>query len=226
MEFLVTRAIERKDDLVGAVRDAIAAGVLRLGSQLPTERQLATATGLSRTSVRAALDRLVHEGRLVRHVGRGTFVIDVGVDPSAWTDPTSLSPADILAARALVEPTLPHLIVMAASDAELSALELFARDGREVSDWRDAEFFDSRFHLLLYETTRNVMLREIGRFICRARTGRAWTQVKRQRFEPRRWAEFQDEHEQIAAALAERDRDRAEQSLAAHLSAVRSRLHE
>ena len=58
-------------------------------------------------------------------------------------------------------------------DAELSAVEEFARDGRSVANWRDAEFFDSRFHYLLYEGTHNAMLRELGRFICRARAGRA-----------------------------------------------------
>jgi len=47
---------------------------LAVGEAIPSERQLSAEFGVSRLTVRAALDNLVREGLLVRRRGSGTFV--------------------------------------------------------------------------------------------------------------------------------------------------------
>ena len=47
---------------------------LPVGSAIPSERALASESGVSRMTARRALDELAREGRLVREVGRGSFV--------------------------------------------------------------------------------------------------------------------------------------------------------
>src|ERR671936_2528796 len=47
---------------------------LGVGEAIPSERQLGVDLGMSRLTVRAALDELVREGFLVRRRGSGTFV--------------------------------------------------------------------------------------------------------------------------------------------------------
>jgi GntR family transcriptional regulator len=47
---------------------------LSVGEAIPSERQLSADLGVSRLTVRAALDDLVREGHLVRRRGAGTFV--------------------------------------------------------------------------------------------------------------------------------------------------------
>ena len=47
---------------------------LGVGESIPSERQLSADLGVSRLTVRAALDELVREGYLVRRRGSGTFV--------------------------------------------------------------------------------------------------------------------------------------------------------
>jgi GntR family transcriptional regulator len=47
---------------------------LEVGDAIPSERQLSAEFGVSRLTVRAALDDLVREGLLVRRRGSGTFV--------------------------------------------------------------------------------------------------------------------------------------------------------
>ena len=59
-----------------ALRDVILSGGLRAGERLPATRTLAKETGVSRTTVIDAIDRLVSEGMLVSKVGSGTFVSD------------------------------------------------------------------------------------------------------------------------------------------------------
>lgn len=74
-----------------ALRDIILSGGLRAGDRLPATRTLAKETGVSRTTVIDAIDRLVAEGILVSRVGAGTFVSDTleHQNPAATTNGTA-----------------------------------------------------------------------------------------------------------------------------------------
>lgn len=56
------------------IAEAIAAGDLRPGDSLPSEREMAALTGLSRVTVRKGVEALVASGQLVQKRGSGTFV--------------------------------------------------------------------------------------------------------------------------------------------------------
>ena len=62
----------KQSDARERVRDLIEQ--LSVGDAIPSERQLCLDLGVSRLTVRAALDELVREGHLVRRRGAGTFV--------------------------------------------------------------------------------------------------------------------------------------------------------
>jgi GntR family transcriptional regulator len=57
-----------------ALREAIESGALGPADALPSERQLAAELGVSRITVRKAIDGLADEGLLVRRQGSGNFV--------------------------------------------------------------------------------------------------------------------------------------------------------
>ena len=63
---------------------------LAVGDAIPSERQLGIDLGVSRLTVRAALDGLVREGYLVRRRGAGTFVAEPkvakGFDVSSFSE--------------------------------------------------------------------------------------------------------------------------------------------
>jgi GntR family transcriptional regulator len=63
---------------------------LGVGQAIPSERHLSADFGVSRLTVRAALDELVRDGYLVRRRGAGTFVAEPkvakGMDASSFTD--------------------------------------------------------------------------------------------------------------------------------------------
>ena len=59
------------------VREGIASGMYAPGAQLPSESELATRFKTTRATVRQALSRLVFEGMVTRHAGRGSFVAPV-----------------------------------------------------------------------------------------------------------------------------------------------------
>lgn len=56
------------------IRDLIDNRVVEVDQQIPTEDQLMERFGVSRITVKRAVNDLVSEGLLVRHRGRGTFV--------------------------------------------------------------------------------------------------------------------------------------------------------
>lgn len=60
--------------LYAAIRERIQTGEYAPGQLIPPESELMSTHGVSRITVRAAVDLLVQEGWVVRHRGRGTFV--------------------------------------------------------------------------------------------------------------------------------------------------------
>jgi len=113
-------------DLLRLFRVALTDGTLRAGDRLPNERQIANASGLSRSTVREVLRDLDREGRLSRHVGRGTFVADTGMMGANRSDMLDipLSPGELMEFRSVVEPTLVNLVVLNASEAQPATVSL------------------------------------------------------------------------------------------------------
>ncbi len=56
------------------LRRAISEGAFKAGDLLPSEHELAERYGLSRPTVRKALDRLVADGFILKHQGKGSIV--------------------------------------------------------------------------------------------------------------------------------------------------------
>src|SRR5919198_1544243 len=64
--------VTKQSEVVDSVLDLIER--LPVGRAIPSERQLSVMLGVSRPTLRAALDGLVRDGYLVRRQGSGTFV--------------------------------------------------------------------------------------------------------------------------------------------------------
>lgn len=77
--------------IVDHIREAIESRTLKPGDALPSERELAQHYGVSRMTVRQALDQLADEGLLERRRGAGTFVaearkIEHGLELTSFTE--------------------------------------------------------------------------------------------------------------------------------------------
>ena len=62
------------DETESALRERLAPGRARPGDRLPPEKELADALGVSRGTLRLALERLEANGEIIRRQGSGTFV--------------------------------------------------------------------------------------------------------------------------------------------------------
>lgn len=66
--------------LYESLRTHLGSGQFPVGAKLATERSMAQAAGVSRQTVRQALKRLEHEGRVCRRQGDGTYVSESPVE--------------------------------------------------------------------------------------------------------------------------------------------------
>ncbi len=64
------------EQLLAYFRHIIQTGEIKSGEQLITENAICETLGISRTTVRQAMNQLCEEGLVVRHRGRGSFVAD------------------------------------------------------------------------------------------------------------------------------------------------------
>ena len=84
--------------------------MFHVGDRVPPERALADALKANRTTLRTAMQRMVREGIVTRHVGRGTFFTALPVARLRHMPlGQSSSPQDLLELRQLIEPGIAAL---------------------------------------------------------------------------------------------------------------------
>jgi GntR family transcriptional regulator len=141
---------------------------LEVGEAIPSERQLSADLGVSRLTVRAALDELVREGHLLRRRGAGTFVSEPkiaqeltmtsftedmrrrGMVPASRTLELRTAPAGAWLGRTLhVSPSEPIVVIkrLRLADNETMAIEtLHVRatlvPGLSAEDLEDHSFYE------------------------------------------------------------------------------------
>jgi DNA-binding FadR family transcriptional regulator len=118
------------DILATRLRELIVKGQITPGSFLPTERDLVTESGLSRTSVRDALRVLESEGLITTKVGRtgGSMVTlpgraSVARSVELFVRTHGIRLESLLECRVAVEPTLAGLAAKRRSAAQLAEME-------------------------------------------------------------------------------------------------------
>jgi GntR family transcriptional regulator len=143
---------------------------LAVGDAIPSERQLSADLGVSRLTVRAALDELVREGQLVRRQGSGTFVSapkiaqeltmtsfteDMrrrGMEPASRTLDLRRTPAGAHLGRQLhVSPSEVVVVIerLRLADRETMAIETLHVAERLVPGLSAADLEESSFYELL-----------------------------------------------------------------------------
>ncbi|MGH2915298.1 MAG: FadR/GntR family transcriptional regulator [Solirubrobacteraceae bacterium] len=215
-------------DLARAIIERCAAPGHVAGARLPTERSLATELGVTRTMVRNALSVLEAEGRISREVGRGTFLrSSAGVTPlgdRAARDVAEVGPADVMAARRLIEPQVLPLVVAWATQRDFDELRRCLEGGAAAQSASEFEVWDFALHHAIVLASRNQLLLAMYGVVERARQGEIWGNLKRRNDSSERRAAYQSDHEQLVAALCAREPEQAVAMMEAHLARVQANL--
>ncbi|MEZ5926724.1 MAG: FadR/GntR family transcriptional regulator [Hyphomicrobiaceae bacterium] len=208
------------------LRRAITGGVYADGDRIPPERQLATAFGAARSTVRKALDQLEDEGLLVRRVGAGTFVNYAGPLQGQTGEISDLiSPLQLIDARLAVEPYMARLAALHATQRELDGMLAVLERLEDAGGDKDLfTELDSEFHLCIARGARNPLLLHVYETINAVRTRAQWNTVKEKILSPHQIAAYNDQHRAIYAAMTVRDAQRVAELLVAHLEKARGDL--
>ncbi|PEG36802.1 GntR family transcriptional regulator [Mycolicibacterium agri] len=139
----------------------IALGELKPGGKLPPERQIAQSLGVSRASVRDAMQELAHKGLIERRTGRGTIVLDSqGFGGSLYgaMDRSERSVAQVVDLRQAIEPAIAAAAAQRATPANLLQLKTVLDTSHAHLPPTKSMQQDYEFHLLIAQATQNPLL--------------------------------------------------------------------
>jgi DNA-binding FadR family transcriptional regulator len=213
-------------DTLARLRAYIEGGRLPVDSRLPPERELSRALGVTRAGLRQALSILESEGQIWRHVGKGTFI---GTRPIATISDIDAmvrrtNPAEVMRTRLLIEPEVARLAALNATPAQIAEMRSCMARSRAAATWRQYESWDNRLHRTIAEATQNALLVSLLDTLGAVRRAVAWGRLRVNKVKPDPDHHSFAEHEEIVAAIAERDRDRAAGAMRRHLETVERKL--
>lgn len=159
--------VPRVSDAVAAsLEKRILEGSLKPGDRLPPERELATELGVSRPSLREAIQKLASKGMLQSKQGGGTFVTNhldsAFFDP--WQEMMGAHPnlrEDLLEFRRMLEGQAAEWAAERCTDADIARLTKAygAMDAAFLANDMEARSAcDMAFHQAVAEAAHNVLL--------------------------------------------------------------------
>lgn len=238
MGFDQVRQRRLSDDIVEQLERMILEGTLRAGGRLPAERTLAEQFGVSRPSLREAIQKLTAKGLLVSRQGGGNYVVDsLG---STFSDPLlhllESSPdaqRDLLEFRHTLEASCAYYAAIRATDVDrlrlreaFDALQDCYNRAEEVSRAEEGAA-DANFHLAIAEASHNAVLLHTIRGLFDLLRRSVVTNIGgmyKQRTETRDM--LIDQHRELYQAIIEGRADDAREVSSRHLLYVQEVLEE
>jgi len=157
------------DNIVEQLETMILEGTLQPGERLPPERALAEQFGVSRPSLREAVQKLVAKGLLISRQGGGNYVSEtLG---SSFSDPLlgllegrPEAQRDLLEFRHTLEADCAYYAALRATEVDRQHLQTafdelqrcYAKEGKATRAEEGAA--DARFHLAIAEASHNMVL--------------------------------------------------------------------
>src|SRR3990172_9374831 len=207
----------RLSDVVAArLQELIHEGKIAPGEKLPPERELAATFGVSRSSMREALNQLALQGLIDQHPGRGTVVLDrQSSDHNSALRSLGGLGADVSDAvdfRAVIEPAVTALAARRATRADLIRLQEVVRFMEHEESPATFVTLHRQFHDLIARSCHNPLLVAlnglVGEWMEATRREVLQTQARR--------ALARLGHRAVFRAIAERDPDAAAAAMARH----------
>ncbi len=223
-------ARDPQGDSVAALRRQlqamIDAGPVLPDGRLPTERELSEIAGVSRRTVRRALEELEADALIWRRQGKGTFA---GVAP----DPTQALAAEIVGetdvvevmeARICVEPTLAAMCAGRAGPQDVERMRDLARRTAAAVAPEEMELWDGALHRLIARTAGNRPLLAAFAMLDEIRNDESWREWRARARSVATLKVNDAAHRAIIDAIAAGQAGAAEAAMRAHLTTLADNL--
>jgi DNA-binding FadR family transcriptional regulator len=195
-------------------------------SRLPPERELCESLGVSRGDLRKALAVLERDGRIWRHVGKGTFVGSrlIGETVAIADIAARSNPSDVMRARLILEPELTREAALHATTDDIAAMRQSLAQMRQAATWRQYENLDNLLHRQIAQASRSTLLLGMFDVLNAIRRAVVWGRLRAEGLRPPADHHSFADHDRIVHAIAERDLGGAAAAMRVHLVEVGRRL--
>lgn len=171
MNKIVTTKIN--DSVYEQLLTKIKDGSWKSGDKLPSESELCAALGVSRVSIRSALQRLKGMGLIEVHHGKGSFVCgaEAAFDFSSFMKKLTLTENEMLEineVRRMIENTALEILVSGKKEYNFSTItEEFnaLHDATKRCDYDDFTEHDLKYHVAIITATENRYLIQMVRIL-------------------------------------------------------------
>ncbi|MEN6439673.1 MAG: FadR/GntR family transcriptional regulator [Syntrophobacter sp.] len=224
MDVPIIKRVSAADEAFKTLHDMITSGRLKQGDKLPSQDRLAEQFGVSRNTIREAINRLSVIGLLSARQGVGTLISTNSASGyiASLADHFLLQPSTVrefMEARVIIEVSTVRLAVMRADETALAELEENVRKQKEAIRNGNVEAFiqaDVEFHFSLARASGNkVLLQFLG-----AVTDLMRNFIRDVCLLPRATRNALAFHRDILKFIRARDADAAESRLIEHLTDV------
>src|SRR5512138_144046 len=163
MKFQPIKPKKVSSQIADQIRESILAGDFSPGDKLPPERELAEMFGVSRPSVREALNILASSGLVMSYQGGGTVVQSL-VETAAGSPLSELIKGeqeralDVIEVRKCMEAWTSYYAAQRALPEDLRKLEKIVIEMEQNLDgMKPSQDLDANFHILIAQATHNIV---------------------------------------------------------------------
>ncbi len=229
MSFTPIRPKKISAQIAEQIRSSIMSGEFAPGDRLPPERELAEMFGVSRPSVREALNMLAASGLVEAYQGGGTIVKSLmdGSSGNALTDiirGEQERALDVIEVRTCMESWTAFYAAQRALPEDLRKLEdiVAAMEGN-LAGMKPSEDLDANFHIVIAKATHNIVWLHMMQSIFDAMKEfqqSVWRAVYLTEDDHRT---LYGHHRRIFEAVRDRNPERAREAMMEHLSFAEQR---
>lgn len=169
MKFKVINKKSTLEVIIQQIKNQIKKGILKPGEKLPSERELADQLGVSRASVREAIQALAFSGYLEVIQGKGTYILEIAIKydeiVNFFSEFSNYSLDYLMEVRIMLEGEFARLAALNASQEEIDVIE---RVFNEIVSSKDLNTFfvkDLEFHLTIAKATHNPIMNGLMKII-------------------------------------------------------------
>ena len=232
MSRIQSPVVRLADSVVTEIESRILDGALRPGDRIPSERKLAEDFGVSRPSIREAIQKLVAKGLLITRHGGGTTVTDKldapFVDP--WQDMVKDHPMlhrDVLEMREMLEAQAAELAAQRATDVDMARLDKAFAELDEAyanKDLAKSIATDVAFHQAIADASHNVLMGHLTASLMRVIHDHVSNNLKHSHTRPAQWEQLRSQHRAIWKAIKANKVDKASASAKEHSVYIRESI--
>ena len=169
MSFKTIKKESTLEIIIQQIKKQIKKGILKPGEKLPSERNLGIQLGVSRASVREAIQALAFSGYLEVIQGKGTYILEMATQYDEivkfFSEFSNYSLDYLMEARIMLEGEFARLAALNASQEEIDVIE---RVFNEIASSKDLNTFfvkDLEFHLTIAKATHNPIMNGLMKII-------------------------------------------------------------